>query len=151
MKRTMIVVSVAMLLVFHTAALAASSHAGHNAGGNDGPMGGTFKHHEMVDGTRAEFQIMSLASMNMQDPGGATHHIMVKLTGPGQDRPVADAVGRIKVIAPSGESQEAALKNYGGVLAANFSFGVPGRYGVICLFVDQGQKKVVKFWYSHKG
>jgi hypothetical protein len=110
----------------------------------------TFKHQAEVDGIQADFQVMSLASMNMTDPQGRTHHIMVKLEKEGADHPIADAVGKIKVIAPDKKEQTGVLKHYGDMMAANFTFDESGKYGVICLFVVDGQKHVVKFWYPHQ-
>lgn len=110
----------------------------------------TFKYQAVVDGIRAEFQVMSLARMNMTDPEGRTHHIMVKLVREGEDLPMADAIGKIKVIAPDKKEQTGSLKRYGDFLAANFSFEAPGKYGVICLFVEDGRRHVVKFWYPHQ-
>jgi hypothetical protein len=134
---------------------------GHNSGSSHEATGGmkhassmagmhTFKHQAVVDGIRAEFQVMSLAGMNMTDPEGRTHHIMVKLVKEGTDRPIADAIGKIKVIAPDKQEQTGLLKRYGDFLAANFSFAAPGKYGVICLFVEEGRKHIVKFWYPHQ-
>jgi hypothetical protein len=132
-----------------------SPASGHGASGgmkHDASMSGmhTFKHQAVVDGIQAEFQVMSLASMNMNDPQGRTHHIMVKLKHEGMDHPIADAVGKIKVIAPDKKEQTGVLKRYGDLMAANFTFDTPGKYGVICLFKENGQKHVVKFWYPHE-
>jgi hypothetical protein len=132
-----------------------SSASGHGTSGgmkHDSSMSGmhTFKHQAVVDGIQAEFQVMSLAGMNMNDPQGRTHHIMVKLNKEGMDHPIADAVGKIKVIGPDKKEQTGALKHYGDLMAANFTFDAPGKYGVICLFKENGQKHVVKFWYPHK-
>ena len=41
------------------------------------------------------------------------------------------------------------LKNYSGVLAANFNFTDQGKYGVICLVKNEDKKHVFKFWYEH--
>jgi hypothetical protein len=109
----------------------------------------TFKHEAVVDGIKAEFQIMSLASMHMTDPQGRTHHIMVKLVPEGTDHALTDVEGKIKVIAPDKQAQTGVLKQYGDMLAASFTFDEPGKYGVICLFVADGQRHVVKFWYPH--
>ena len=43
-------------------------------------MEGIFKHHATTDGIRSEYQMMSLASMNMTSDKGETHHIMVNLS-----------------------------------------------------------------------
>lgn len=139
---------------------AGSHNAGAGHGSGHGMTGGmksessmagmhTFKHQAVVDGIQAEFQVMSLASMNMTDPEGRTHHIMVKLNKEGMDHPIADAVGKIKVIAPDKKEQIGVLKHYGDLMAANFTIDAPGKYGVICLFKENGQKHVVKFWYPH--
>jgi hypothetical protein len=113
-------------------------------------MGGTFKHTAMEGGIDAEFQVMSLASMNMTSDKGETHHIMVNLKETDGGASIKNAVGKIKVIAPDKTEQESPLKNYSGILAANFTFKDPGKYGVICLLKNQDQKQVFKFWYEHK-
>ena len=110
----------------------------------------TFKHQAVVEGIRAEFQVMSLASMNMKDQRGATHHIMVKLFHDAMNHQVQNASGKIKVISPSGKEQIVSLKNYNGIFAANFTFREKGKYGVICLLKVDKQKHMFKFWYPHK-
>ena len=94
---------------------------------------GTYERQVVVGGVRAEFQIMSLASMNMKDPNGATHHVMVKLFHDSANHPIKDAVGKVKVIEPNG----------------NFSFKKTGKYGVICLVKVGEEKYLFKFWYHH--
>ncbi|MCB2147913.1 MAG: hypothetical protein KQI81_15660 [Deltaproteobacteria bacterium] len=112
-------------------------------------MGGTFKHMATEGGIDAEFQVMSLASMNMTSDKGETHHIMVNLKETDGGAPIKDAVGKIKVVGPDGKEQVSTLKNYNGILAANFTFKEPGKYGVICLLKHQDKKQVFKFWYHH--
>jgi hypothetical protein len=164
------ILSITAIIVFAVAA-PASAGTDHQAGGHSGhsnssesshgskgemkhesSMAGmkTFEHKAVVDGIQAEFQVMSLASMNMTDPEGRTHHIMVKLNKEGMDHPIADAVGKIKVIAPDKKEQTGVLKRYGDLMAANFTFDAQGKYGVICLFKENGRKHVVKFWYPHE-
>lgn len=110
--------------------------------------GGAFKHAAMVDGIHAEFQVMSLASMNMTDPDGKTHHVMAMFMKDGTK--IEKAVGKVKLIAPSGKDQVATLKDYGGGnFAANFNIDEPGKWGVICLFKDDTGKHTVKFWYHN--
>lgn len=110
--------------------------------------GETFKHAVMVDGIDAEFKVMSLASMNMTDPEGRTHHIMASFLK--DNEKIAKAVGKIKIIAPSGKEQVTALENFGsGVFASNFTFDENGKWGVICLFKDKDGQHVAKFWYTH--
>ena len=108
-----------------------------------------FRHNETVDGIRAEFQVMSLAGMNMTDPEGNTHHIMVKFMHEKMDHQITNVTGKIKVISPSGKEQVASLKNYSGIYAGNFTFDEKGKYGVICLFKESDTKHTVKFWYDH--
>jgi hypothetical protein len=129
-----------------------SSHEASGGMKHDSSMSGmhTFKHQAVVDGIQAEFQVMSLASMNMKDPEGRTHHIMVKFAREGSDNPISGAIGKIKVIAPNKKEQIGVLKHYGDLMAANFTFDAPGKYGVICLFKENGRKHVVKFWYPHE-
>jgi hypothetical protein len=112
-------------------------------------MGGMFKHHDSMDGMNADFQVMSLASMNMTSDKGETHHIMVNLSQADGGAPIKDAVGKIKVIGPDGKEQISTLKNYNGILAGNFTFKEPGKYGVICLLKNGDKKPVFKFWYEH--
>jgi hypothetical protein len=122
----------------------------HSAMGDDSSeKGGTFKQAVMVDGIHAEFQIMELAGMNMTDPEGRTHHVMVTFMK--NDEKIAKAVGRVKLISPSGKEQLADLKDYGnGVFASNFTIDEEGKWGVICLFKDADGKHTAKLWYQHK-
>lgn len=113
-------------------------------------MAGKFEHQMVDKNIRAEFQIMSLASMNMKDPDGATHHVMVKLYDNSGKQPVKEAVGKVKVIGPDKKEQVNGLKNYNGIFAANFTFSQKGEYGVICLVKINGEKHLFKFWYPHK-
>jgi len=109
----------------------------------------TFKHKTVVNNIRAEFQIMSLANMNMKDPNGATHHVMVNLFNDSMNHPIKDAVGKVKVIGPDEKEQINTLKNYNGTFAANFTFSKNGKYGVICLVKVDGENHAFKFWYPH--
>jgi len=156
MRTWTILLTLVLALSWGTPALAGSSHAGHgdisapgHATMGHGLVEGTFSHHAEVEGVRAEFEVMSLAAMNMSDLEGNTHHIMVKFFHENMDRQIANVAGRIKVISPSGKEQVASLKDYGAIFAANFAFKEEGRYGVICLFKVDGQKHLVKFWYPH--
>ena len=134
-------------------AYSAEGHGEHGAASSSKTSSampeGTYGHKDVVDGIRAEFQIMSLESMNMKDPKGATHHIMLRLFHDKMNHPIDKVVGKIKVVAPSGKEQIATLKDYNGIFAANFAFTEKGKYGVICLFKENGKKHVVKFWYPH--
>ncbi len=108
----------------------------------------TFKEMVMVDGIHAEFQVMELASMNMTDPKGHTHHVMASFMK--DNEKISQAVGKIKLISPSGKEQIATLKDFGsGMFAANFTIDEKGKWGVICLFKDGGEKHTAKFWYPH--
>ena len=124
-------------------------HSAHDKQMDHSGMGGTFKHAATEGGVDAEFQVMSLASMNMTSDKGETHHIMVNLKEADGGQPIKNAVGKIKVIAPDKTEQVSPLKNYSGILAANFTFQAPGKYGVICLLKNQEKKQVFKFWYHH--
>ena len=141
-----------MIMGLPSAAMASSSdqnaHGKHAAMGHTATDEAVFEHKETIEGIRAEFQVMSLASMNMTDPDGNTHHIMVKLIDETDNQPIDKAVGKIKVIGPDGKEQVGALKDYGGIMAANFSFPQKGKYGVICLFKEGDKKRLVKFWYE---
>ncbi len=139
------------------AALATDGHQGHtdnstshstNVNANATPD--TLTHQEVVEGVRAEFQVMSLAAMNMKDPEGKSHHIMAKFFDVSSQKQINNAIGKIKVISPTGNEQVESLQNYSGILAANFNFDEKGRYGVICLFKVAEKKRLVKFWYQHE-
>jgi hypothetical protein len=158
-KRTLLIAAV----IFTMAAVPAMAMQGHDMKSDDNmdhdahgkqmdhsKMGGTFTHTAMEGGIDAEFQVMSLASMNMTSDKGDTHHIMVKLKETDGGATIENAVGKIKVIAPDKTEQESPLKNYSGILAANFTFKEPGKYGVICLLKNKDQKQVFKFWYEHQ-
>jgi hypothetical protein len=124
-------------------------HGAHGKSMDHAGMGGTFTHTASEGGIDAEFQVMSLASMNMTSDKGETHHIMVDLKEADGGAPIKNAVGKIKVIAPDKTEQVSPLKNYSGILAANFTFTAAGKYGVICLLKNKDQKQVFKFWYHH--
>ncbi|KJS01474.1 MAG: hypothetical protein VR65_08615 [Desulfobulbaceae bacterium BRH_c16a] len=110
--------------------------------------GEAFVHAAMVDGIHAEFQVMDLADMNITDPEGKTHHIMVSFLK--NNEKITKAAGKIKLITPSGQEQISDLKDFGsGVFAANFKIDENGKYGVICLFKDEAGPHTVKFWYEH--
>ena len=109
---------------------------------------GSFVHSEMIEGMHVEFQVMDLASMNMTDPDGKTHHVMAKFMR--GDQQITKAVGKVKLISPSGKEQIAPLQDFGsGVFAANFTIDEPGKWGVVCLFKEEGGQHTVKFWYPH--
>jgi hypothetical protein len=112
-----------------------------------GSAQGTFTHQVVDQGVRAEFQIMSLASMNMKDAGGATHHIMVKFVPEGKNVPIRNVMGKIRVVSPSGKEQVEPLKDYSGMYAANFSFPEKGKYEVTCVIKADDKQHVIKFSY----
>ena len=154
MKTFVTLLAMTVMIITAQPALAMSDKDGkaHGSQSEKGMGGMGFKHEAVVKGVRSEFQIMSLESMKMKDEKGRTHHVMVKLIDDQSKAEIKDAVGKIKIVEPGGGEQEGALKNYSGILAANFNFKEAGKYGVICLFkAKDGQKRVVKFWYQHKG
>ena len=109
---------------------------------------GTFKHSAMAGDIHVEFQVMDLASMNMNDPEGKTHHVMATFTRDGKK--LESVAGKVKLISPSGKEQLAGLKDFGGgVYAANFTIDEPGKWGVISLFKNGEGQHTVKFWYPH--
>jgi hypothetical protein len=124
-------------------------HGSHDKQMDHSGMGDTFTYAATDGGIDAEFQVMSLASMNMTSDKGETHHVMVNLKETDGGTPITHAVGKIKVVGPEGREQVSPLKNYSGILAANFTFTEPGKYGVICLLKNQDEKQVFKFWYHH--
>ena len=113
------------------------------------PPGSAFQHIANEKNIRAEFKIMSLASMNMKDQSGATHHIMLKLFHDSKNAQIKEAIGKIKITGPDNAEQNGNLKNYNGIFAANFTFNKTGKYGVICLVKVNGEKHLFKFWYPN--
>lgn len=115
--------------------------------GSDSKDGG-FKHSEMAGNIHVEFQVMDLASMNIKDPEGNTHHVMATFMQDGKK--LENIIGKVKLISPSGKEQLANLKNFGsGVFAANFTIDEPGKWGVISLFKNGEEPHTIKFWYPH--
>ena len=151
MKKYIIALIFLMLAVGPANLLAAGGHNQHSSSGSvsQGATKKAFNHQDTVEGVRVEFQVMSLEQMGMQDPGGATHHVMAKFIDDKTSSQIKTAAGRIKVIDPNGKEQIGDLKNYEGVLAANFTFDSKGQYGIICLFKIDEKKRLVKFWYPH--
>lgn len=152
----LLIVLTATSLIWSNMAAAETTREGH--GQMNMPMSGKMKdtvpeskfEYKAVDkDIRAEFKIMSLADMNMKDPNGATHHVMVKLFNDSMNHPIKSAAGKIKVIGPDKKEQINGLKNYNGIYAANFTFIDKGKYGVICLINIDGKKHLFKFWYPH--
>ena len=143
-------------LVSSNIGTAGTTHKGHGQSPTPAPTAkkntgstDTFTHKAVANHVQAEFKIMSLASMNMKDPKGATHHVMVNLFHEPTNHPIKDAVGKVKVIGPDKKEQINTLKNYNGIFAANFTFSKNGKYGVICLVKVDGKKHHYKFWYQH--
>jgi hypothetical protein len=155
MKRSMLAVLLIFSVVYGLPELSRSQspHQGHDMSAHgSGGMGqtqssGTFTHQVVDQGVRAEFQIMSMASMNMKDAGGATHHIMVKFVREGTNEQIGNVMGRVRVVSPSGKDQVETLKDYSGMYAANFSFPEKGKYEVTCVFKADDKQHVIKFSY----
>lgn len=163
MKKNSIILIAVLWLTVSSVSLAMQghdTHADHSGKSSHKPTaghgdtqhtntGGTFTHESVVENIRAEFQVMSLESMNMKDPEGHTHHIMVKLFPEGSYEQIKNAVGKIKIISPSKKETVATLKDYSGIFAANFTVDEPGKYGIICLLKVNDKKPLYKFWYHH--
>lgn len=156
MKKRLTLIVLILVLSFGSLAIAGTAHqsqvdksGSHSDTMKSGVTGDTYTHQAVVEGVRAEFQVMTLASMNMKDRQGKTHHIMVKLVDVSSQKQIGNAIGKIKVISPTGKEQVESLQNYSGILAANFTFDEKGKYGVICLVKMAGQKRLIKFWYPH--
>ena len=74
MKKTLLLIVLILVLSFGSQTIAGTAHqsqdnksASHSGTMKSGVRGDTFTHHAVVEGVRAEFQVMSLASMNMKD------------------------------------------------------------------------------------
>lgn len=139
---------ISLIIAFISLVFAGSSSAMEGMDHSSGQKDGTFMHTVMIDDLHSEFQVMDLASMQMKDPDGKTHHVMV--TFKRNDEMIVKAVGKMKLVSPSGKEQVADMKDYGsGVFAANFTIDEPGKWGVICLFKEEGGQHTAKFWYEH--
>lgn len=137
-----------LLLAVISLVYAGSGMAMEGMDHGDSTEDGTFTHTAMAGDVHAEFKIMDLASMNMKDQNGKTHHVMVTFSRDGEK--LTKIVGKIKLISPSQQDQIAELKEYGGgVFAAMFTIDEPGKWGVICVFKDETGTQTVKFWYPH--
>ena len=152
MKDILSLAALILLLTWSSASFADRAHQGHSNSSQSvtvehGMAGDTFTHQATAEGVRAEFQVMSLASMNMKDPKGNTHHIMVKFFNATSQTQIKNATGEIRLISPSGKEQKEMLTNYSGILAASFAFDEKAKYRVICLFEVDGKNREVKFWY----
>ena len=154
MKNLLTIFAVILLLAWSSGGFADKAHRDKNGNSHSGTVehslaGGTFTRQAVVEGVRAEFQVMSLASMNMQDPEGNTHHVMVKFFDESSQNQIKNAMGKVTLIDPSGKERVETLKNYNGIFAANLTFAEKGKYEVISLFEVDGKKRLVKFWYPH--
>jgi hypothetical protein len=158
MKRLILSLLVVLAAIWGSPELSLSQppHQGHGGMSSAGPgaMGpgstsGTFTHQVVDQGVRADFQIMSMASMTMKDAGGATHHIMAKFLREGGNEQIRGAVARIRAVSPSGKEQVESLKEDGGIYAAGFTFAEKGTYSVTCVFKVGDQQHLVKFSYPH--
>ena len=156
MKNRLTLIVLILVLSFGSLAIAGTAHQSqdHKSGSQPGTMksgvtGDTFTHQAVVEGVRAEFKVMSLASMNMKDPEGNTHHVMVKFFDESSQNQIKNAMGKVTLIGPSGKERVETLKNYNGIFAANLTFTEKGKYEVISLFEVDGKKRLVKFWYPN--
>ncbi len=152
MKDILSITALILLLTWSSASFADRAHQDHSDSSQSvtvehGQGGDTFTHQATAEGVRAEFQVMSLASMNMKDPKGNTHHIMVKLFSETSQTQIKNATGQIRIIGPSGEERKETLTNYNGILAASFTFDDKGKYRMICIFEADGKKGEITFWY----
>lgn len=132
---------VGLMLTGNAMAMEGMDHGASTADGN-------FTHSAMAGDMHTEFKVMDLASMNIKDPDGKTHHVMATFMRNGEK--VSKVVGKVKVVSPSKKEQIADLKDYGGgVFAANFTIDEPGKWGIVCLFKDSQGQQTVKFLYPH--
>lgn len=150
---------VLVLLVAPALAMQGNDHKGHEMSGHTMDHGamdqgnaatsGHFRHADDVEGINVSFQIMSLASMNMKDPSGKTHHIMASFSHDNQQ--MKQVAGVITVVSPSGKEQTGKLMHFGGgMYAANFTFDESGKWDVTCVFSEQGTKYSKQFTYPHQ-
>ena len=156
MKKYYAIVLMMIMLIWGPAGVMAAEkgmtgHQGMDMSGKgsmgDGKNQKQFHHTAVNKEVRAEFQIMSLESMNIKNPEKNTHHVMIKLFHEPGNHQYKQAVGKVKIIGPDKAEQVAPLENFNGIFAANFTFQKKGKYGVICLVKVGNEKHVFKFWY----
>ena len=155
------VVLILSLLFFVSSAFAmkGSEHSGHDMSDHKMDHGsmakdhadaspGVYKHTDKADGLNATFQVMSLASMNMKDPEGKTHHIMASFSR--NDQKMKEVAGNIVVVSPTGKEQAGRLIHFGGgMYAVNFTFDEAGEWQVRCQIIDRDKEYTKEFKYPH--
>jgi len=115
----------------------------------------------LLDGVKASFSIMAMAEhkkmlkdmkMKVEVDPRATHNIAVTLTDTRSNLPISDAVVKLKVIDPTGKEQIKLLDSIPAMnqYAQDFILTEKGRYQVLILFRNAGQKRAAGFYYLKK-
>ena len=87
--------------------------------------------------------------MNMKDPSGATHHVMVRFFNANTGTQLEKVSGDIEVVSPSNEIFVANFRNYKGVYATNISFNQLGKYKIVCYAKIDNKNPLYQFWYNY--
>jgi len=115
----------------------------------------------LVDGFKASFSILPMAEhkkmlkemkMKVEGDPQATHNIAVILADTRSNRPIRDAVVKMKVIGPNGKEQVRLLDFIMGMnqYAGDFILSQQGRYQILILFKAGGGKQAAGFYYLLK-
>lgn len=118
-------------------------------GMNKYESGGKFNYSMTKDGVIAKFLIINLENMNMKDPSGATHHVMVRFFNANTGTQLEKVSGDIEFVSPSKEIFVASIRDYKGVYAANISFIQLGKYKIVCHAKIDKKNPLYQFWYNY--
>lgn len=150
MKNRTALLSTILILFWNSACWTMPGHEHHDAtttttesGKQDSAK--TFKHEMIVEGIRAEFEVMPLTSMGLLPIGEVKHHIMVKFFMNDSNQQIMKTKGEMKILHPSGKETVAPLRNYKGLFVTEFAFTEKGEYGFICAITPGDRKYVFQF------
>ncbi len=154
MEKRITLLSIIFTLIWSSACFSMQGHEGHGSTSTTTDSAQqdetkTFKHALVVDGIRAEFEVMPLISMGLLPIGDVKHHVMVKFFMVDTNRQIMKIQGEMKIINPSGKEAVLPLRNYKGLFVTEFAFVEKGKYGIICSITMDDQDRFFKFWYNH--
>ena len=154
MKKTVLVLAAALIMVAPVAALAAQ----HGHGDMKMDHGkGDVAHEEVVEGVKATFKVISMKehmkAMKMEMPKGMkeTHHLMVEFKDPKTTKALTEGQVKVKIQGPDKADQMKDLVGMDGHFGADFDLSKKGKYGVMSKFqLKDGKVRSAKFWYEAK-
>lgn len=162
MKRMVIGVAAAVVVVFCLSWPAFSQHGHGSHGAGHGAAGMKMDQKEvLVEGVKVVFQIMTNAEhkkmlvdmKSKEEPEpGTSHNVAVVLIDTASQKEVTDAAISMKVVDPKGKSQiknlkyESSMKSYDGY----FNLPEKGKYELLVLIKSGDQKKTAGIYYELK-